>query len=49
MRYTIEKIESGNFAGLYIIRFRGIIGSLIGSWNSVNDIAQRVERGEINV
>ena len=45
MRYTIEKIESGNFAGLYIIRFRGIIGS----WNSVNDIAQRVERGEIDV
>ena len=47
MKYRIEKIESGNFAGLYTIRINGAIGALIGSWAAMLDIVDKIERGVI--
>lgn len=47
MRYTIERIESGNFAGLYVIRISDRVGTLIGSWEAMLDIATKIEQGFI--
>ena len=47
MKYKIEKIESGNFAGLYTIRINDELGTLIGSWAAMLDIVDKIERGVI--
>lgn len=47
MRYTIERIESGNFAGLYVIRISDRVGTLIGSWEAMLDIVAKIEKGVI--